>query len=275
MYRSALEDVRWTVESSRYECQLRQPLGVWGSAGFVREAGAPAAFVLSLPQVTLPERLRVTVLDPEWSGKSEMTVLGEIHLDRQRQAGETVVTRMLSALDQGQRLIIAEADNARHDPLRVVIEPLHFQSGWLKFQQCTGVLVPRQLSPLSNTLAQSPFSSLSPSQLSRMTILFAEGDAPLPPGEIEKLDALVHFVRAGNRLSGIYIDGHADNFGGARANQKLSRLRAQRVAGYLAEQGVDKRLLMVRWHGDRYPIVSNVTDEGRARNRRVTIRLEP
>lgn len=67
------------------------------------------------------------------------------------------------------------------------------------------------------------------------------------------------------------IDGHADESGSDDHNQELSQRRAQAVAAYLAERGVDADRLEVRAFGEREPLAS-----GRERsrtNRRVEIRF--
>jgi OOP family OmpA-OmpF porin len=55
-------------------------------------------------------------------------------------------------------------------------------------------------------------------------------------------------------------------------NQKLSERRAQAVADYLSAQGVAPGRFKVIGMGETKPLVSNDTEEGRAQNRRVTIR---
>ena len=62
--------------------------------------------------------------------------------------------------------------------------------------------------------------------------------------------------------------------GGADANLELSRARARSVRDYLIASG---RVLPARitseGYGETRPIASNDTDEGRARNRRIDVRL--
>jgi outer membrane protein OmpA-like peptidoglycan-associated protein len=46
------------------------------------------------------------------------------------------------------------------------------------------------------------------------------------------------------------------------------------VSEYLSLKGVPKDKITTRWHGERYQVETNRTRKGRAKNRRVTIRLE-
>lgn len=71
----------------------------------------------------------------------------------------------------------------------------------------------------------------------------------------------------------IEIIGHTDDVGDDQYNQELSEQRALSVFNYLAESGMDVSNVVVRGMGEKMPIASNNTDEGRAQNRRVEILL--
>ena len=71
------------------------------------------------------------------------------------------------------------------------------------------------------------------------------------------------------------IDGHTDNVGDDLSNQALSERRAVSVARYLNGQRVDSRRLRIIGFGETRPIADNSTDQGRAANRRVEIRISP
>lgn len=75
------------------------------------------------------------------------------------------------------------------------------------------------------------------------------------------------------RASYIEIIGHTDDVGDDDYNQELSEQRAQSVYNYLAETGLDITKVVVIGMGEKKPIASNKTDEGRAENRRVEILL--
>lgn len=73
----------------------------------------------------------------------------------------------------------------------------------------------------------------------------------------------------------IDVTGHTDSTGGAELNQRLSQSRAESVANYLIGQGTDSRRFLVRGMGPSQPIATNNTEDGRAQNRRVEIKLTP
>ncbi|MDO1510761.1 MULTISPECIES: OmpA family protein [unclassified Neisseria] len=71
------------------------------------------------------------------------------------------------------------------------------------------------------------------------------------------------------------VAGHTDNTGNDRINEPLSRRRAQAVADYLNQRGVAASRLSTIGYGSRQPITGNDTVEGRAKNRRVEILINP
>ncbi|HEY0116591.1 MAG TPA: OmpA family protein [Allosphingosinicella sp.] len=77
------------------------------------------------------------------------------------------------------------------------------------------------------------------------------------------------------RSTAIDIYGHTDSTGSDAYNQTLSERRAQSVADYLVGRGIDRVRLGTRGFGETQPIADNGTDEGRAANRRVELRIVP
>lgn len=73
----------------------------------------------------------------------------------------------------------------------------------------------------------------------------------------------------------VEVAGHTDSVGSDAANQTLSERRAQSVGNYLIGQGLQRERFEIVGFGEQMPVASNDTDEGRARNRRVEIRVVP
>lgn len=71
----------------------------------------------------------------------------------------------------------------------------------------------------------------------------------------------------------IEIGGHTDGKGSIEYNQRLSESRAKQVVDYLIEKGIEPRRLQYKGYGKLKPIDTNDTEEGRARNRRVEIKI--
>ena len=76
--------------------------------------------------------------------------------------------------------------------------------------------------------------------------------------------------------SQIIVEGHTDSYGGAVSNLSLSRRRAEAVSEYLSsELGIPAFRISAVGYGETQPIANNETAEGRARNRRIDVRIEP
>ncbi len=79
----------------------------------------------------------------------------------------------------------------------------------------------------------------------------------------------------------VTLRGHTDSSGNDSANLRASRARAEAVAAWLVERGVDDERIEVIAFGEQNPIAPNALpdgspdEEGRARNRRVDIEIAP
>jgi OOP family OmpA-OmpF porin len=101
---------------------------------------------------------------------------------------------------------------------------------------------------------------------------FQFGSAKLLRSSEQYLDNVVGMMKAYPRMK-ITINGHTDNIGSEETNQALSEKRAQSVYNYLVKHGIDGERMSCHGYGLRYPIDTNDTDAGRARNRRVEIEV--
>jgi outer membrane protein OmpA-like peptidoglycan-associated protein len=105
-------------------------------------------------------------------------------------------------------------------------------------------------------------------------LTFAVGSANIEPNFRATLDKVASTL---GQYEKTYVDvmGHTDSTGSDDFNQSLSERRASSVAGYLGSRGVQQARLATKGYGESQPVASNTTEEGRAANRRVEIRLVP
>jgi outer membrane protein OmpA-like peptidoglycan-associated protein len=73
----------------------------------------------------------------------------------------------------------------------------------------------------------------------------------------------------------IDVYGHTDSTGSDAYNLDLSKRRADSVARYLIMRGVSSARIQTQGMGKNYPVADNTTPEGRAKNRRVEIKITP
>jgi OOP family OmpA-OmpF porin len=92
------------------------------------------------------------------------------------------------------------------------------------------------------------------------------------PAGKAKLDDLVAKIKVIN-LEVIIAVGHTDSIGSDAYNQKLSVRRAEAVKAYLVSKGIEKNRVYTEGKGEKQPVASNKTKEGRAKNRRVEIEV--
>ncbi len=101
-------------------------------------------------------------------------------------------------------------------------------------------------------------------------ISFAVGRSDIQSNFAPVLDQFAASLR-NNPNTDVRIVGHTDSTGSDAINNPLSMDRAASTRSYLAGRGVDSRRITIEGMGERYPIASNDTSDGRARNRRVEI----
>lgn len=87
------------------------------------------------------------------------------------------------------------------------------------------------------------------------------------------LDEVVVMINVSPELQKIEVQAHTDYKGSGEANLKLSEQRALSVKNYLVSQGVSEKRLIAKGYGESQPIADNKTEEGRAKNRRVELKV--
>jgi outer membrane protein OmpA-like peptidoglycan-associated protein len=99
-------------------------------------------------------------------------------------------------------------------------------------------------------------------------INFKVANSDLESDSTDILDQIQKIIDQ-NKIKKLLIIGHTDSTHTENYNQKLSLDRASSVKSYLVAKGVSDEILLVQGYGKRKPRASNLTEEGRAKNRRV------
>ncbi len=103
-------------------------------------------------------------------------------------------------------------------------------------------------------------------------VLFDFDKTAIKPDGAKILDRLIAFLKE-NSDKKVDLEGHTDSIGTEQYNQGLSERRAAAVKDYLTKQGIDASRITTRGFGETKPIADNKTAEGRAKNRRVEIKV--
>ncbi|MBL8003118.1 MAG: protein translocase subunit SecD [Flavobacteriales bacterium] len=104
-------------------------------------------------------------------------------------------------------------------------------------------------------------------------VTFETGSAKLDEaGSAEQLNNLVEVLKAYPDVR-LKIGGYTDSTGNEKANQELSQKRAEAVVAGLTAKGVAAERLEAEGYGSQHPVASNATEEGRAKNRRMALRV--
>jgi len=103
-------------------------------------------------------------------------------------------------------------------------------------------------------------------------ILFTPGSAALDPASIATINDVAGIVRLCTRDAGmrVIVGAHTDAQGDDTANYSLSVARARAVRGALVLRGITAEKLTATGYGETEPVAANETEEGRAKNRRIT-----
>lgn len=114
---------------------------------------------------------------------------------------------------------------------------------------------------------------LQPSQIDAVMVNFDFNKSDLKKEETGKMEKFIQQVKE-NPYVRIEVNGHTDDVGSAEYNEKLSERRAVSVEDYLLSRGVPRdQLAVVKGFGKLQPIDPGTSEEARAKNRRVEVRI--
>jgi outer membrane protein OmpA-like peptidoglycan-associated protein len=103
-------------------------------------------------------------------------------------------------------------------------------------------------------------------------LLFDTGKATLQPASQEQLDNIASVLKAYPNVK-VKLGGYTDNVGDKQFNMKLSDDRAKNVMAELVKLGIDPARMSAEGYGEDHPVADNSTEEGRAKNRRISLRV--
>jgi len=107
-----------------------------------------------------------------------------------------------------------------------------------------------------------------------LNIRFDFNQAVVRPEFHDEIKAAADFLKKYAHGKRAVLEGYTDSLGGKAYNKRLSDVRAIAVRMYMVDNfGIDPSMLSARGFGESKPIATNKTEEGRAKNRRVVLRI--
>lgn len=103
-------------------------------------------------------------------------------------------------------------------------------------------------------------------------LFFETGSATLKSESQEQLNNIAGIMKSYPNVK-LKIGGYTDNTGSAEANMKVSTERANAAMKELVALGISADRLSAEGYGQEHPIADNATEEGRAQNRRIDVRV--
>lgn len=260
-YATRSDEVTWQVDSSKFMCRLSHSIDGFGDAVFEREAGRRTQFQLKSSMARMKTgRAALTVRPPAWSSQRSTKQLATVNVKESQQPitiGRKLSERMLAELERGLLLDFQrQALYGGNQPIKVTVSSIGFKESYQEYLRCQGSLL-----------------SVNYEQIERSTLLYDNEEEDLKKSVKRRLDTIVSYLKEDANVKAVYLDGHTDSEGIRGENLLKSQRRAERVFDYLVEKGIPADSIVMRWHGERYPVQSNRTKKGKAKNRRVTIRL--
>jgi OOP family OmpA-OmpF porin len=103
-------------------------------------------------------------------------------------------------------------------------------------------------------------------------LIFPQGKAVIDPKSFNELDEVAQMMKENTKMV-IQLEGHTDNVGSSKANMKLSEERVEAVKKYLVSKGIAKDRIKTKALGGSQPLANEMTQQARALNRRVEMRI--
>lgn len=197
----------------------------------------------------------------------------EIHI-RDQQTGDYLAANV-ELLDSRNRVLLPEVVIERPGQYRISLREgeafeveVRGAKGFAFKSQAFDLDTNRNLKTLEILL--SPLTRKVPIALNNINFEFNSAD--LMENSWEELNRVVTLMNDNPDIH-VEIMAHTDDLGSDRYNETLAEKRARSVVDYLIVNGIAQSRLIARGYGKRMPLVPNNSDENRAKNRRVEMKI--
>jgi sodium-type flagellar protein MotY len=258
-YQAPLGDERWRASGNRLRCGLSLPVPNYGVAYFEQYAAKNPHFIMThWQQSKSRQKARVVAKPPQWKPFLRTRFITRTYLKPGKYGfflRRNRALNVLTSLAVGYKARFSYKSELGYF-VKVDLSPVRFQKAYSRYMKCVAKLLPFDFDMVRDT-----------------TVLFTEDSTVLNDKAYYQLEQVSLYVRVDSQVRKVKIAGYTDSLGRHGYNNAVSELRAKAVKQYLMRKGVAEGKISITWFGQKYPIASNVTSQGRKENRRVEIHL--
>ncbi len=263
-FEAPIDESRWEFNGNPLSCQLSHQVPFYGTALFEKNAGPNQLLMFNLSYQREPISpntiAQVNAIKASWHPKQTSKKLGEVKLN----SSQTIITNqqkaswsLLNELESGRfPTFVYQKYSDKTNRISVALSSVGFSQEYSKFLNCLSTLVPHKLN-----------------ELKQMTLYF-DFDKSLINGPYQqKLESLAAYIKYDPSVEIVFISGHTDSKGPQSYNRKLSQRRINSIKKVLSQYDVEESRFKTFSYGEKRPAATNRTAKGRAKNRRVYIRV--
>lgn len=256
-YPHDLSENRWHHSGSRFSCSLKYDVQGVGTVSVMAQAGNIETLSLAPDPFTGRDRQVTVSLDSApWQPAADNQIVAHSQFYEGDPLLITISTlTLVNAFQQGKQLTIQVTADAHRDAT-IQITALNIQSAAKQFYHCMDDLL-----------------VLNFEQARQNSFYYPPDALQLDTEQQKLLTDIAEYVAVDGSVQQIIIDAHTDSFGYELVNRDLSKRRGQWITDFLQQLGLPADKILMRFHGERYPVADNRTKAGRDKNRRVEIRL--
>ena len=263
-YSADLNSSKWQLANdSRLQCTLAHQIPHYGQARFSAKASRQLNMEFELDMMLLPDSYSLAQVrseSPKWRPGYGGKVLANMKLHKQFTPSlpKKVAWTMLTELEQGMSPTFYYDDWYNdNDKISVGLSTSRFHKAYQEFVGCVGNLLNYSFDDIAYTVLNFEFGSDKFTKSSK-----------------KRISMIREYLSLDTDLDLVLIDGYSDSYGARNTNQKTSELRANKIREYFVQNGIDASRIEAKGYGEKRHVAANNTVLGRAKNRRVVIRMD-
>jgi sodium-type flagellar protein MotY len=264
VYMSPMEDSQWKLTvNSATRCEIEHEIPRFGKAIFSQESGRSLQLrFVSVHNFRKGMDVAFRSVTANWKGIQTQSELAELKTSGSTDPLIDITTNVARnayfELQQGYQpsLFFIDEDDG-FNSVSVVLSTVRFRDVEPEFGKCISQLYPYNFEDVKSARIHFEF----------------DDEFPIQEEEDTALVKMLGYLKADPSVKKVVISGHADFKGTECYNDSLSARRAWYVYDLMVQNGIDPRLLEVKFYGEDKPLAKGKDDKSRAINRRVSVTM--